>query len=86
LKSGLLERQASAPITFPDAGPGEPVAPVQAGGIDWLPFLAIALAILVVLGTATVMLLARRRRRRREAGAPAAGTRRALRQDSGVGR
>jgi hypothetical protein len=84
LKSGLLERQASAPITFPDAGPGEPVAPVQAGGIDWLPFLAIALAILVVLGTATVMLLARRRRRRREAAAPAEGTRRALRQDSGV--
>ncbi|MCY1236587.1 hypothetical protein D9M72_492480 [compost metagenome] len=85
LKSGLLERQASAPISFPDSGPGEPVAPVPAEGNDWLPLLAIALAILLVLAVATVTLLVRRRRRQLPAaGAPAAGTRRAHRQDSGA--
>jgi hypothetical protein len=85
LKSGLLERQASAPVTFPDAGSGEPVAPVQAEGNDGLTLLAITLAILVVLAAATLTLLARRKRKNRaRAAAPAAGTRRAQRQDSGV--
>jgi hypothetical protein len=87
LKSGLLERQASAPITFPDAGPGEAVAPVQADGNEWLPWIAIAAAALIVLAVLTIALLVRRRRRARlAAAAPAAGTRRAHRQGSGATR
>jgi len=87
LKSGLLERQASAPITFPDAGPGEAVAPVQADGNEWLPWIAIAAAVLIVLAVLAVALLVRRRRRLRlAAAAPTAGTRRAHRQGTGVTR
>lgn len=88
LKSGLLERQASAPVTFPDAGPGEAVAPVPADGNEWHPMITVAAAaVLVVLAVLTIALLARRRRRLRlAAAAPAAGTRRAHRQGTGVTR
>lgn len=83
LKSGLLEHQASAVITFPDAGPGEVVAPVQADASEWLPWIAIAAA--AVLAALTAALLVRRRRRLRlAAAAPAAGTRRAHRQGARV--
>ena len=84
LKSGLLERQAAAPVTFPDAGPGEAVAPVQKDGNEWLPWLAAAV---IVLAAIALALLARRRRRLHQAAAvPAAGTRRAHRQGARVTR
>lgn len=87
LKSGLLERQASAPVTFPDAGPGQAVAPVHEDDTDWLPWLAVAAAVLIVLAAVTTALLARRRLRlRNAAAAPAAGSRRAHRQGTGVTR
>ncbi|WP_190987523.1 hypothetical protein [Pseudarthrobacter sulfonivorans] len=56
LKSGLLERNASAAITFPDAGSGEAVTPVQSGGNQGLLFAAIAGALLIVIITALLIL------------------------------
>ncbi|MBT2530666.1 hypothetical protein J7E83_00710 [Arthrobacter sp. ISL-48] len=35
LKSGLVEREAAASITFPDAGQGETVEPPQEAGFPW---------------------------------------------------
>ncbi|WP_251040158.1 hypothetical protein [Arthrobacter sp. ISL-72] len=87
LKSGLLERQASAPVSFPDAGPGEAVAPVRGDGNEWLPWLAAAASVLIVLAALALSLLARRRRRLHQtAAAPASGTRRANRQGARVTR
>ena len=63
LKSGLLDRQASAPITFPEDGPGEAVAPIQESSNPWLP---IAVSAAVLLVAAITALLALRHRRRRE--------------------
>lgn len=82
LKSGLLERKASAPITFPDAGPGEAVIPVQVESNQWLPTAVIAAGVLILL-IATALLIQRRNRLRRTALAQEnhqAGTRRANRQ------
>ncbi|WLQ07095.1 hypothetical protein [Arthrobacter oryzae] len=84
LKSGLLERQASAPVTFPDAGPGEAVTPVQGDGDEWLPLIAIAGTILVLLALGIFLFLARRKRRRLDT--PAPGTRRSQRQNANVTR
>jgi hypothetical protein len=36
LKSGLVEHEAAASITFPDAGQGETVEPVQEAGFPWI--------------------------------------------------
>ena len=36
LKSGLVEREAVATITFPDAGPGETVKPVKGSPVLWI--------------------------------------------------
>lgn len=59
LKSGLVEREASATITFPDAGVGETVAPNES------PVLFITLvssgAVLLLLAAATFWWLHRRR-------------------------
>jgi hypothetical protein len=61
LKSGLLERDASATVTFPDAGPGEAVTPVQTGSNQWLLFAGIAAAL---IGIITALLIQRRNRLR----------------------
>lgn len=88
LKSGLLERKASAPVTFPDAGPGpgETIVPIQEESNQWLPVAAIAAALLIAL-IAAALLIQRRNRLRRTASAQenaAAGTRRANRQRTGA--
>lgn len=62
LKSGLLERQASAPVTFPDAGTGEAVAPIQEGGNQWLPIAGIIAALLIAIITSILVMRHRRRR------------------------
>lgn len=62
LKSGLLEREASASVTFPDAGPGEAVAPAADGAFPWL-VPAIVVAALLAAALLTSFLLRRRRRR-----------------------
>ncbi|WP_427174698.1 hypothetical protein [Arthrobacter sp. 92] len=86
LKSGLLERHASAPVTFPDAGPGETVTPAQDDSGHWFPLLAAACVALLIVAAA-LLLIRRSRTRRRAAVAPAAaGTRRASRQDTGAQR
>lgn len=82
LKSGLLEREATASITFPEAGPGEAIAPVQNDTTQWLPWAAgAALLALIIAG-----LLLRRKNRLRT---PATNTtedvtRRANRQQADV--
>lgn len=86
LKSGLLEREASAPVTFPDAGPGETIVPIQAESNQWLPVAAIAAALLIAL-IATALLIQRRNRLHRTVLAQEnheAGTRRAHRQRTGA--
>lgn len=61
LKSGLLERQATATLTFPDAGPGPAVVPTHEEGTPWTKIVAIA-AIVLVLAALTAGWLLRRRR------------------------
>lgn len=66
LKSGLLERQAQAQVTFPDAAPvPRPVAePTQEPAFPWW---LLAAALLLLLAALLVwFLLARRRRKRRD--------------------
>ncbi|WP_159620645.1 hypothetical protein [Arthrobacter zhaoguopingii] len=61
LTSGLLEREASTPVTFPEAGAGETITPPQAGTNPWIPHPVLAAVLLLALaGTA---LLIRRRKR-----------------------
>ncbi|WP_458111733.1 DUF916 domain-containing protein [Arthrobacter sp. R1-13] len=87
LKSGLVEREASAPVTFPDAGPGEPIIAVQNDNNQWVPVAAVAAAVLMTL-IATALLIQRRSRLRRTASeeTPQPGTRRANRQRTGASR
>ncbi|MDQ0864483.1 hypothetical protein [Arthrobacter globiformis] len=88
LKSGLLERKATATLTFPDAGPGEAVTPVQEEETPWSALMALAAAALITL-IATALLMQRRRRRRRAAMPrenDVPGTRRANRQRTGATR
>ncbi len=59
LRSGLLEREASAPVTFPEAGPGESVTPVQNRNDQWLVWAAAAGVALLVLITAALVLTRR---------------------------
>ncbi|CAN7341961.1 DUF916 domain-containing protein [Arthrobacter sp. LjRoot14] len=83
LKSGLLEKAASATVTFPEAGQGETAAPAADTRLQWL---APAAAAAVLLTALLISILLMRRRRRRlsapEAAAPAAGTRRAGRRNA----
>ena len=62
LKSGLLERDASATVTFPDAGPGEAVPPVQDDGVQWMPLVAAAAALIIVSAVVAWLVLRRRQR------------------------
>ena len=80
-KQPTSEREASATVTFPEAGPGDAVLPVHDDGLQWQPLVAVAAAILIaaLLG---VMLLRRRRRARAAAAAP--GSRRARRENADV--
>ncbi|RJT84684.1 hypothetical protein D6T64_21275 [Cryobacterium melibiosiphilum] len=60
LKSGLVEREVTATITFPDAGVGETVAPNEA------PVLLITLVssgvLLLLIAAGTLIVLRRRRK------------------------
>lgn len=76
LRSGLLEPQASATISFPDAGPGVAVAPSKEDGIPW-QVAAVVGAVVIMAVVSTVSLIRWRRRSRFIVGAP--GSRRAIR-------
>jgi hypothetical protein len=70
LKSGLLEREATATVAFPEAGPGERVAPVNEDGTQWVFQVAIAAGLVVALGAAVWLVLHRQRRSRAAAALP----------------
>lgn len=59
LKSGLLEREATAEITFPDAGEAEAVEPVQKAEIPWTP-IAVAGVLMLAVSALVVWWLRRR--------------------------
>ncbi|WEO75918.1 hypothetical protein BJQ94_11055 [Cryobacterium sp. SO2] len=59
LKSGLVEREASATITFPDAGVGETVTPDAEVPVLWIAIGSVAVGLILVAGA---VLLIRRRR------------------------
>ena len=60
LKSGLIERQASATITFPDMGTSEAVAPTENSGSTWLPLVGIGMTLLAILTVAFLLIRHRR--------------------------
>lgn len=62
LKSGLLERQASSLITFPDADPGETRTHAQDGTTQWIPWAAAGTALLALITTALLLQSNKRRR------------------------
>lgn len=64
LRSGLVEHEASASVTFPEAGPGEAAVPVETGNISWLMVAAITAALLIGLLLAALLLRYRRHQRR----------------------
>ncbi|WP_249777161.1 DUF916 domain-containing protein [Arthrobacter sp. C9C5] len=65
IKSGLLEREATATVTFPEAGPGEPVAPViNDDGTQWALLVAIAAGLFIAVLAAVGLVLYRKRRSR----------------------
>jgi hypothetical protein len=82
LRSGLLERAASATVTFPEAGPGEPVAPVRDDGTHWLSVATIAAAVLLALLAAVWLVLRRHRPGRAAAASP--GTQAGKRQRANI--
>jgi hypothetical protein len=59
LRSGLVERTASAVISFPAVGAAAPV-PVQSAGVDW-PLIVIGIGTLVLIGALIWWLVTRRR-------------------------
>lgn len=59
LKSGLLERETSSPVTFPDAGPGDTLTPAQDERNPWI--WAAAGTALLVLIAATLLLKGNKR-------------------------
>lgn len=61
LKSGLLERQATAPITFPARGSDTTATPAPEQGIPWL--LSIAVTSALILALAIIGVLLRRHRK-----------------------
>lgn len=82
LRSGLLERQASATVTFPASGPGVAVATSNEDGIPWHVAAAVGGAVIIaVLGT---VFLIRRRRRQPHFLVAAPGSRRAVRERAGA--
>lgn len=83
LKSGLLEREASASITFPEAGPGEAIAPVQDDTTQWLPWVAGA-ALVLVLIIAGLLLRRKNSLRNPATDTTEIGTRKANRQQADV--
>jgi hypothetical protein len=60
LKSGLVEHDSAATITFPDTGPGTPVKPGNEADVPWVALAAVA-AVLFIL-TAAALLWGLRRR------------------------
>lgn len=76
LKSGLLEREATATVAFPEAGPGEPVTPVNEDGTQWVLQIVIAAGLVVALGAAVWLVLRRMRRSRAAAVLPRTGGKR----------
>ncbi len=76
LHSGLVERSASASITFPDAGVSAPVEATGSTEPGW-PYVAIAASVffllLLLLGTAALLIRRRRHRRRPNCWAPPIG-------------
>lgn len=82
LTSGLLERTASATVTFPDTGPGPAVAATPEDGYPWLPLSATAAVLLLAAAAAVVFM--RRLRRRNRAAAAAPGSRRSQREHASV--
>jgi hypothetical protein len=62
LKSGLLEREATATVAFPEVGPGEPIAPINDDGPQWVLLVAIAAGLFIALLVAFWRVLHRRRR------------------------
>ncbi|MFF1382186.1 hypothetical protein ACFVWT_01335 [Arthrobacter sp. NPDC058288] len=85
LRSGLMEREASAPVTFPAAGPGEAVSPAPDSEMPWLVPAAVAAA-LAITALLSVLLLRRQRPSGRNTAVPADGTRRATRRNADVTR
>lgn len=82
LKSGLLEREAAATVTFPDVGPGQAVLPGHDDSMQWVPLAASIAAFFIVAAVVIWIVL---HRRRRTAAAPAAkDTRRAQRENARV--
>lgn len=63
LESGLLEHEATAPITFPDNGSATAAAPVQEPGISLLFIVGIASALILALGIGTMFVRHHRRPR-----------------------
>ena len=76
LRSGLLEREATATVAFPEAGPGEPVAPVNDDGTQWVLQVAIAAGLFIAFVAAVWLVLHRQRRSRAAAALPRTGGKR----------
>jgi hypothetical protein len=66
LKSGLVEHEAEASITFPDAGQGETVEPVQEAGFPWIA-LGTGVAVLFIAAALLWQWLRRRNTARTQA-------------------
>jgi hypothetical protein len=73
LRSGLLEREATATVAFPVAGPGEPVAPVINDGTQWVLQVAVAAGLFIAFVAAVWLVLHRKRRSRAAAAFPGTG-------------
>lgn len=69
LRSGLLERQAAADVTFPDAGPGAPLATTGQEDNQWLPVAALVAAAIIALIIIFVLFRKRLHRQRADADA-----------------
>jgi hypothetical protein len=70
LTSGLLERTATATLTFPDAGEGETVAPDSGFPIVWIIVITVIAVLLVLALAAGTVWFLRRRRNLRATRAP----------------
>ncbi len=62
LRSGLVERSASAVLTFPDSGAGDPVR-VQGGSLGLWPYLVVGLVLVATIGVTFGLMSTRRKAR-----------------------